>query len=281
MLRAGIIAGHVICLLLFLTYRHSAVTTRREAYVTLLYDEPFVNATRVLFHSLRRTGTNREFLVLVTDVNGTTTLSEHSLKLLNSLGCIVKRIRVIENPWQNVSRNLIRGVLQWQFTKLRIWEQTEFSKLVYLDSDMLVLRNIDELFGYPELSAVDDYGFQAAPHREFNGGLLVVEPSSAQLHKMRKAWPKTVQATSMEQWFLNHYFKEFTRLPYIYNTPANVFLRNPKMWSRAVRVIHYTFGKPWEPKSSHLYLHGLQPVYDLWLSMLEDLERWQAAYAPI
>lgn len=281
LLRKVVLFGHVLCALIFAFRNPASALGKREAYVSLLYDEPFVNATRVLFHSLRRTGTTKDFLVLVADVNGTNTLSERSLKQLHSLGCKVKHVRTIENPWQNVSKNLIRGVLQWQFTKLRIWEQTEYTKLVYMDSDMLVMRNIDELFNSPELSAADDYGFQATPHREFNAGLLVLEPSVAQLHRMRKAWLTTSRTTSMEQWFLNMYFRDYYKLPYIYNTPANVFLRNPKMWSRAIRVIHYTFGKPWEPKSSPLYLHGLQPVYDLWLKMRDELEQWQATYAPI
>lgn len=274
-LTAGIVC-HAVCLLIFLLYG-SPGGYKREAYVTLLYDEPFINATRVLFHSLRRTRTEKEFLVLVADLRGNETLSATSLRQLRNLGCRVKHVRLIENPWMNVSQSLIRSVLQYQFTKLRVWEQTEYTKLVYLDSDMLVLRNIDTLFNYSEMSAADDYGFQASAYAEFNGGLLVVEPSTAQLRKMRESWPKMPQATSMEQSFMNRYFKEWTRLPYIFNTPANVFLRNPKMWSRAIRVIHYTFSKPWEPRTSQFYLHGLDPVYQLWHNAFDELLRWEAA----
>lgn len=272
--------GHVLVLILFLVHR-SPIHAKREAYVTLLYDEPFVNATRVLFHSLRRTGTQKDFLVLVADVNGVETLSERSIKQLQSLGCKLKHVRLIETPWPNITKNLVRGVLEYQFTKLRIWEQTQYTKLVYLDSDMLVMKNIDSLFDYPELSAVDDYGFQAEGHNSFNGGLLVIEPSVYQLQQMRRSWPKTAPGASMEQWFLNRYFSSWTRLPYIFNTPANVFLRNPRMWSRAIRVIHYTFGKPWEPKESKFYLHGLEPVYQLWRDMLTELEQWQQSIGPL
>lgn len=273
--RLQLLLAHLLCLLIFLINRSPKHFTR-EAYVTLLYGEPFVNATRVLFYSLRRTGTTRDFLVLVADVNQTSTLTDESLRQLQSLGCLVKHVRLIDNPWGNISKNLVRDVLQYQFTKLRIWEQTEYTKLVYLDSDMLVLRNIDVLFNYTELSAVDDYGFQAAPYNEFNGGLLVMEPSTHQLQRMRRSWPATPPSASMEQWFLNRYYHQrWTRLPYIFNTPANVFLRNPRMWSRSIRVIHYTFGKPWEPKTSKFYLHGLDPVYNLWLDTFHELERWQ------
>ena len=40
------------------------------------------------------------------------------------------------------------------FTKLRALEQTEFSKVVLIDLDTIVVQSIDELFGYTAPSAL-------------------------------------------------------------------------------------------------------------------------------
>jgi glycogenin glucosyltransferase len=42
------------------------------------------------------------------------------------------------------------------FTKLRMWQLTQYSKLVYIDADCMVVQPVDELFDLP----VD---FAAAP----------------------------------------------------------------------------------------------------------------------
>ncbi|PQP96142.1 galactinol synthase 2 [Prunus yedoensis var. nudiflora] len=36
------------------------------------------------------------------------------------------------------------------YSKLRIWEFVEYSKMIYLDGDIQVFQNIDHLFDYPD-----------------------------------------------------------------------------------------------------------------------------------
>ena len=44
-----------------------------------------------------------------------------------------------------------RDQILW--TKLRVWQLDDYDKVVMIDADMLVLKNVDELFKMPELSA--------------------------------------------------------------------------------------------------------------------------------
>lgn len=45
-------------------------------------------------------------------------------------------------------------------TKISLWKQTQFSKIVYLDADILALRAPDELFDVDaDLAAVPDVGW--------------------------------------------------------------------------------------------------------------------------
>jgi len=40
------------------------------------------------------------------------------------------------------------------YTKLRVFELEEFDKVVYIDADMLVCADVEELFNQPHMSAV-------------------------------------------------------------------------------------------------------------------------------
>jgi alpha-N-acetylglucosamine transferase len=64
---------------------------------------------------------------------------------------------------------------QHSFTKLRIWEQTDFERLVHLDADTIVKRDIYWLFDWPEFSASQDV-YQLFFSRTFNAGLFVADP---------------------------------------------------------------------------------------------------------
>lgn len=60
---------------------------------------------------------------------------------------------------------------QWRevYTKLRVWSLTGLDKVIYLDSDFIVHRPLDDLFALRELSAVPD----VAPPAIFNSGIRV------------------------------------------------------------------------------------------------------------
>jgi alpha-N-acetylglucosamine transferase len=54
---------------------------------------------------------------------------------------------------------LARPELGVTFTKLNCWLLDKYSKCVFLDADVLVLKNIDDLFEREELSAARDAGW--------------------------------------------------------------------------------------------------------------------------
>ncbi len=85
--------------------------------------------------------------------------------------------------------------------------QEAFDKVVYLDSDTLVLQNIDDLFsrdlskGYPFAAASD-----VMPPDEFNTGVMVVRPS-AEIHKaLLEAAPFMDSSDGSDMGFLNEFF---------------------------------------------------------------------------
>jgi glycogenin len=63
------------------------------------------------------------------------------------------------------------------FDKLNVFSLCNFRKIVYVDSDILVLKNIDELFDKPHMSAViADIGPETEKVVDLNSGVMVLEP---------------------------------------------------------------------------------------------------------
>src|SRR3546814_5839 len=128
------------------------------------------------------------------------------------------------------------------WTKLRIWEMENFTRVVYIDADMLQIRNMDHLFDLPQgfHAARDCYAGRVcfeergqcplfgAPccdvdSGDFNAGLFVCEPNRAEFQRMCECVAeaslfKVFGTTYAEQDFLNWYFRGATGfLPYVFN----------------------------------------------------------------
>ena len=120
----------------------------------------------------------------------------------------------------------------------------EYDRLIYLDADMVLLKNIDHLFVAPgtTLYAVGDcYGgrhdewernacchFTPEKHPDyFNAGFYVMTPDKKELAAMEAALRGEEMAAAewrfAEQDFLNVYFAgRWKHLPYIYNAQKRI-----------------------------------------------------------
>ena len=102
-----------------------------------------------------------------------------------------------------------RGV----FNKLQAWQQTEFHKVVLLDLDILVVRNIDELFAFKAPSALPRGNFDSAVGSTrkgdtlfnkktgrvqggINAGVIVLEPRQKDFHHMQMQLREEGDATN-------------------------------------------------------------------------------------
>lgn len=63
------------------------------------------------------------------------------------------------------------------FFKLNVARLIQFKKVIMLDLDLLILKNIDELFQWPHLSAVTSGKIANQEWDMFNSGVLVIEPN--------------------------------------------------------------------------------------------------------
>ncbi|KAI6044943.1 glycosyltransferase family 8 protein [Pisolithus marmoratus] len=114
---------------------------RKAAYVTLLTKSSYLPGVLVLDYTLRSVGSCYSFVVMVTP-----SLPQECRDVLTRRGIQLRDITSLQ-PSENIhslAPHDIRFRDTW--TKLRVFELVEFKRVVLLDADMIVMRNMDELF---------------------------------------------------------------------------------------------------------------------------------------
>ncbi|MBA0858750.1 hypothetical protein Goshw_000025 [Gossypium schwendimanii] len=164
----------------------------KQAYVTLLYGDEFLLGVRVLGKSIRDTGSTKDMVVLVSDG-----VSDYAKKLLEADGWIVENISLLVNP------NQVRPKWFWGvYTKLKIFNMTNYKKVVYLDAGTIVVKSIEDLLNVKFCANLK--------HSErLNSGVMVVEPSEAVFNDMMSKVNTLPSYTGGDQGFLNSYYSDF------------------------------------------------------------------------
>lgn len=138
-----------------------------EVYVTHLTNDDYVVGAEILAASLAATGTTRPLVALVTDG-----LSVAAREALRRSGWLLMEVGLVGH--EGVDTPQARGF----FSKIWLWA-LPFHKVIYIDTDILVLRNLDHVFqdyGHFELAAAAD----SQPHMDgemiSQTGFLVLQP---------------------------------------------------------------------------------------------------------
>jgi glycogenin glucosyltransferase len=222
------------------------------SYVSLLTTDRYVPGARVLHHSLK-TRSQYPFLLLITP-----NISEPARQELARSGIRYAVVHPIANPTG------VKWGHRWfyNYSKLHIFGLLGLDKIVFLDADMLVTQNIDDLFQRPHMSAVNAGGLlpEKKSWIQFNGGLLVVEPSPALFQDMlAKVGAIEGGRRGGDQGFLHAYYSRWPEqgelhLDHRYNLFHVHLDRHHELfnWSlEDMKVIHYASEvKPWSPARS-------------------------------
>lgn len=218
---------------------------RRTAFVTMVATDSFVPGVLVLWYSLNQTRSihseKDDFVVLETS-----SLSEEARQRLETSipGCILLRHQVLERIDRFSSSEFIdryQGNRSWMmFSKLNVFDLVQYERVLYMDADLLVLRDISALL-HPKAAAsntmeeekeevdkdAERIGTEMATHfyngsaslvacpekkglePEFNAGFLLLRPS----HDLYLDLKSHVNDTdylcgfrATDQSFLCHYF---------------------------------------------------------------------------
>ena len=252
---------------------------KRYAYVTLVTNEDYCLGALALARSLKRVDRTHKLRVMITDDSlNVSELEQAGAEIFNveplplSTRFEARHSRSAQHkaaPFTKGEKPTFHDPLL-NFCKLRLWEMEEFNKVIFIDADAIVVQDISKLFGFPEFSAAPNLYEELIDMHRLNSGVFVAEPSAATFEEMLhvldqpgKFWRRT------DQTFLESYYPDWHGLPYTYNALQYIFFNLPEMWYwPAIKVVHYQYEKPWE--QNHPKKAQLQPLIDLWYSVLDD-----------
>ncbi|ESQ33518.1 hypothetical protein EUTSA_v10009767mg [Eutrema salsugineum] len=254
----------------------------KRAYVTFLAGNgDYVKGVVGLAKGLRKVKSAYPLVVaMLPDVP-----KEHR-EILESQGCVLREIEPVYPP--DSLDAYARAYYIINYSKLRIWNFEEYSKMVYLDADIQVYDNIDDLFetqdgylhgvlscfceeiwSYTPLYSIGYCQYcpekvtwsaemESPPPPYFNGGMFVFEPNPLTYESLLQTLQVTPPTPFAEQDFLNMFFeKVFKPVPPVYNLILSVLWRHPgNVNLETVKVVHYCppGSKPWRYTGEEPYM---------------------------
>lgn len=152
----------------------------KYSYITFLGSDNYLIGTLALIESLKAVRSKKPIVVLVSNA-----VSNKTLEVLEKMDIKYIKVKDIKLPKEVSENNKTVNQSQWDktFGKLYIFGMTDFDKLVFLDSDIFVKENIDELFDKPNMSAVfagKSYPGNEEWEKSLNSGVMVITPQKGE-----------------------------------------------------------------------------------------------------
>ncbi|KAM5473672.1 glycogenin glucosyltransferase [Microsporum audouinii] len=212
-------------------------------YCTILLSDNYLPGAMVLAHSLRDNGTKGRLAVLVTLDN----LQPGIIDELKTVYDDVIPIPRIENSYPGNLYLMDRPDLISTFSKIALWKQTQYDRIVYIDADVIALRAPDELLtlDFKSIAAVPDIGWPDC----FNTGVIVLRPNLKDYYALLAFAQRGISFDGADQGLLNMHFKNWDRLSFTYNcTPSGHYQYVPayRYFESTISLVHFIGSlKPW------------------------------------
>ncbi|KAJ3179199.1 Exostoses (Multiple)-like 3, partial [Irineochytrium annulatum] len=223
----------------------TTTANNRYTYITLLCDELMLDGLLVLAHSLRKVHSAYPLTVMLLPEVSSPELLESLRDPAHGIESVLE-IPELAYPFK-VTTKMEGENKMCRYSKLNLWNLTQWDKVVFLDADLLVMKNLDQLFEFSEIAAAMDLV------GTFNTGVFVAKPDENTFKDMLSVYMTAPSYNKGDQGFLNWYFTErratqsITALPAEYNVPCK--MQEYAIWStlkRQALIFHYTSAtKPW------------------------------------
>ncbi|WVR03720.1 hypothetical protein IAU60_000715 [Kwoniella sp. DSM 27419] len=242
-----------------------------EAYVTFLSsvtDSHYLLSTRLLIHKLLHdpltadTSTPRRDVVVLTTLQ----IGSDVEDVLVGDGAKVRRVDLLDGfPVPESIRGEENHHWKDQYTKLHLFNMTDYSRVLYLDNDVLLLKSLEPIWSAPGSELV--HGLAGVGERRkdevvesdkrvepssgdeersyLNAGFMLLRPDRQLFDTLREV--RGYQPFYMEQALLNHYFdwdgehpwqrldrRFVSHFPKGSDIQAGYFMLHAKMWKDPV-----------------------------------------------
>lgn len=183
---------------------------RKYAYVTALTSTDYLDGIRTLLFSLNKVKSQYPLIVLVP-----TGFDGKSQQAIRNWGGVIEPVEDI--ALGDLAELQKRPHWSNTFLKLRVFDMTEFEKVVFIDCDMIVLENIDHLFEKHHISAVQG-GKLIFRWEDINSGLMVIKPNHKEFSELVSLVPtvcrKRIEANAGfgDQDVISYYYKNINKL---------------------------------------------------------------------
>lgn len=222
------------------------------AWTTYADSEVYMTAALVLYHSLLETQTKHKFVLVIP-----CTVKDPRLALFPDI--VIKHVEPLDRSCTQFAHQRYSSCLN----KLYCWALTDYDKVCWLDSDMIVMSNIDDVFDVdvgtgiaaargclcnvfknPKLiTAPECCPFNNPDGTYVNAGLLLLKPCLQTFRQLQEAdydHPFAEQDTFNEVFegnkiILDSTYNYLNHMPFIHPNVAT-----------CPRVYHFGYGKPWE-----------------------------------
>ncbi|SJL06215.1 uncharacterized protein ARMOST_09551 [Armillaria ostoyae] len=175
------------------------------------------------------------------------TVDVSTIKLLRKAFNVVVGVEVIAQEDDKGLKLLGRPDLNTVLTKLHVFRLTQYSKIIFLDADVLPIRPLSHLFSLPhEFSAVPDVGWPDI----FNSGVMVLSPGEEKFSELNTLLKSKGSWDGGDQGLLNEWKGgDWNRLSFTYNTtPTAAYTYAPayERFGSQIKAIHFIGpNKPW------------------------------------
>lgn len=158
------------------------------AYITLLTNDNYLPGIIILNESLKSVNSKYPLKCIVTDY-----VSEQVITELNSYNIETIKVNTIYFPDKIAEFNKQidqKFAETWKhcLAKLYCFTFTNYDKVIFLDADLLILKNVDHCFEMPHMTAALDGEYSNIwpkwPH--FNAGFMVIKPNKAEFNNILK-----------------------------------------------------------------------------------------------
>ncbi len=269
--------------------------------VVTVTDSNYLKGTEVLLYSFIKNNPwfKGDLVVIESDLTDSEEASLRkfpNLKFLDPSDALLRQIEILSNYWEVAKEN------PKQFFSIEAFRLTEYEKLLFLDSDMLCIGSVQELFlnesPAPVQAALDSLAhkeelrsqldFLPCPvdkkeegmiyYKSFNSGCLLLNfenlSEACYLDLVKLINPiffRTNRTRHTDQFILNQYFREQVEFindsyNYLLNVHAKINLKELRS-NTSIKIIHYLeYTKPWKMKEADNSFGSLWKEYAMELS---------------
>jgi lipopolysaccharide biosynthesis glycosyltransferase len=266
-------------------------STHKLALVTFLTDMRMMNSklmmedhsdytygAAVLLKSIQEHVKKREMDLILLEIPSRP-LTDNDRTYLKGLGwniCTVTPIDAKHRPF---------GRFVDQFNKFHLWSFVEYDKVLYLDSDALVVGNIDSLLDMTlesnqRIGVTQDF-FGTRFVDKFNMGVFLIHPNITEFRLLLNLQEHDLvkyDHPQAEQGFLNVLYKDqWKEIGIKFNGNMAVWCQKRSAWPKDPRILHFTLEKGWSyppPKHRVKSEEPYEVFLDIWKKAARDYGVW-------